>query len=313
MKFYLGVTDNNWYQYLSKINPEDINFWQPGGSTNFKVLQQGAPFLFKLKAPYNVIGGVGFFSSQTFLPLSIAWDVFHERNGCETFNEFRSMILNYRSDKDNSNPTIGCIVLTSPIFFKKEDWIDVPENWKNSIVQGKSYETDDIIGATLWAKVETTLQKYLVGKEPEGLKSQLILSEPEAQYGNSILTKVRLGQGAFRVLVTDSYNRRCAISGEKTLPVLEAAHIKPYALSGPHFISNGLLLRSDMHKLFDAGYITITNDHKVEVSKRIKEEFQNGREYYQYHGKDLLNLPNNLQDRPNSAYLEWHNVNKYRG
>lgn len=313
MKFYLGVTDNNWYQYLSKINPEDINFWQPGGSTNFKVLQQGAPLLFKLKAPYNVIGGVGFFSSQTFLPLSIAWDVFGERNGCSSFNEFRSMILNYRSDKDNYNPTIGCIVLTSPIFFRKEDWIDVPENWKNSIVQGKSYETNDIIGSALWSKVENTLQKYLVDKEPEGLKSQLILSEPEAQYGNSILTKVRLGQGAFRVLVTDSYNRRCAISGEKTLPVLEAAHIKPYALSGPHFISNGLLLRSDMHKLFDAGYITITNDHKIEVSKRIKEEFQNGREYYQYHGKDLLNLPNNLQDRPDSAYLEWHNVNKYRG
>ena len=61
MRFYLGVTDNNWYKYLREINPEDINFWQPSGTVGFKVLQSGAPFLFKLKSPLNVIGGVGFF------------------------------------------------------------------------------------------------------------------------------------------------------------------------------------------------------------------------------------------------------------
>jgi hypothetical protein len=66
MKFYLGVTDNNWFNYLSNINPEDINFWQPGGTVNFKVLQAGAPFLFKLKSPLNAIGGIGFFQVTHF-------------------------------------------------------------------------------------------------------------------------------------------------------------------------------------------------------------------------------------------------------
>ena len=113
-------------------------------------------------------------------------------------------------------------------------------------------------------------------------------------------------------MVTDSYSRRCSITGEKTLPVLEAAHIKPYALSGPHFISNGILLRSDMHKLFDSGYITITPDLKVEVSKKIKEEFENGREYYQYHGKDLLYLPNREIDKPATQFIDWHNNNVFR-
>ena len=79
MKFYLGVTDNNWYNYLSKINPEDINFWQPGGTVTFKVLTPCAPFLFKLKSPLNVIGGIGFFSSHTFLPITITWDTFRNR------------------------------------------------------------------------------------------------------------------------------------------------------------------------------------------------------------------------------------------
>lgn len=314
MKFYLGVTDNKWFKYLSNINPEDINFWQPSGTVNFKVLQAGAPFLFKLKSPLNVIGGIGFFSSHTFLPMSIAWDTFRDRNGCGSYDEFKRMILNYRADKQNINPTIGCIVLTNPIFFKQEDWIETPKDWGKSIVQGKSYDSNDAIGMEIWNKVEILLEKYLYINTIDEGKSQLLLEEPASPaYGNSVLTKVRLGQGAFRVLVTDAYSRRCSITGEKTLPVLEAAHIKPYVESGPHFISNGLLLRSDMHKLFDGGYLTITNDLKIVISPRIKEEFQNGKEYYQYHGKDLLFLPNRNIDKPNEKYIDWHNTNIYKG
>lgn len=315
MKFYLGVTDTNWYNYLKQINPEDVNFWQPGGRSVFKVIAPGAPFLFKLKAPHNVIGGVGFFSTHSILPISMAWEIFGNRNGLESYDKFFAVIQSLRA-KENSlreNPFIGCIVLTNPVFFDKHDWIAVPDDWGRSIVQGKSYSTEETIGKLLWEKVEMTLQRYKLYKQNDGEKSQLILEEPEAQYGKSVLTKVRLGQGAFRVMVTDAYARKCAITGEKTLPVLEAAHIKPYAVSGPHFISNGLLLRSDIHKLFDNGYITITNDLKVEVSKRIKEEYENGREYYQYHGKSLVILPQRELDRPSENYINWHNANIYQG
>ena len=44
MKFYLGVTDNKWFRYLWHQNPEDVNFWQPGGNSTFKVIERGAPF-----------------------------------------------------------------------------------------------------------------------------------------------------------------------------------------------------------------------------------------------------------------------------
>lgn len=314
MKFYLGVTDNNWYKYLSTIDPEDINFWQPSGGTPFKLLQPGAPFLFKLKNPLNAIGGVGFFSSHTFLPMSIAWDAFGNRNGCNTYDEFKRMILNYRKDKENVNPNIGCIVLTNPIFFNKEDWIETPSNWAKSIVQGKSYDSEDLIGKEIWKRVEVLLEKYLDVNSVKDLENQFSIDDIGVPaYGKSVLTKVRLGQGAFRILITDAYSRKCSITGEKTLPVLEAAHIKPYAESGPHIISNGILLRSDMHKLFDGGYLTITNDLKIEVSSRIKEEFQNGKEYYQYHGKDLLYLPKREKDKPNKTYINWHNEHVYRG
>ena len=167
----------------------------------------------------------------------------------------------------------------------------------------------------MWEKIESLLQKYRLFDHQKDLENQFVVEEENLanRYGSEILTRVRLGQGAFRVLITDAYDRKCAISGERTLPVLEAAHIKPYDQYGPHAISNGLLLRSDIHKLFDKGYMTVTNDYKVEVSNRIKQEFENGREYYRYHGNSILTLPNRVIDKPSNQFIEWHNQNIYKG
>ena len=104
-----------------------------------------------------------------------------------------------------------------------------------------------------------------------------------------------------------------AVTGEKTLPVLEAAHIMPYASNGPHAVTNGLLLRSDFHTLFDDGYITVTKDYRVEVSSRLHDDYGNGRDYYKYHGQNLLILPDLKMQRPDPRFLEWHNDTVYRG
>ena len=127
------------------------------------------------------------------------------------------------------------------------------------------------------------------------------------------MTKHRLGQGAFRVVVTDAHNRRCAITGEKILPVLEAAHIKPFSKDGPNDVNNGLLLKSDFHTLFDEGYITIDQDYSVDVSKRLHEDYGNGKDYYKYHGQRLLILPDKTVQLPSKEYLEWHNENVFLG
>lgn len=307
MKFYLGVTDNKWYRFLREKGPEEVNFWQPGEQSVFKSLQPGDIFLFKLKSPLNAIGGLGFFSNHTRLPLNMAWDVFGEQNGCEYEDDFRRMILDYRKDKYNFNPSIGCIVLTNPLFFNDYDFIPVPENWSNSIVQGKGYVTGEYHADNLWLQIQERLQKYLLPK-PDNKTTQLEMENNSIDPAyRQVLTNVRLGQNSFRLKLTDAYSRKCSITGEKTLPVLEAAHIKPYAKSGPHLLSNGLMLRADLHKLFDNGYITITSDYKIEVSNRIKEEFQNGKEYYQFHGKELINLPLDIKNRPDAKYIEWHN------
>jgi putative restriction endonuclease len=136
----------------------------------------------------------------------------------------------------------------------------------------------------------------------------------EAQrFGTEYLTRARLGQGAFRVLVTDAYHRRCAITGERTLPVLQAAHIKPFAESGPNTVENGLLLRSDLHTLLDLGYLTVTDEYRVQVSQQIRTKFENGREYYRYDGHPLAELPEHFNERPSREFLEWHRHNRFVG
>ncbi len=315
MNLYLGLTDTNWFNYLSKTGPEDINFWQPGGHASFKILERGAPFLFKLKSPYYAIGGVGFFVSHTKMPLSLAWNTFETGNGYGSFMEFKNSIAGYRADRGagSPDPVVGCIVLTSPVFFKKEDWIPEPPDWKKNIVSGKSYTTEEPIGRHIWDQVEERLVRYGFYDQPVK-EGEALIADPSMvhRYG-TYLQKVRMGQGTFRMLVSDIYNRRCAVSGERTFPALEAAHIKPYAESGPHALPNGLLLRSDLHKLFDAGYVTVTEDYSVEVSGRIREEFENGRDYYRYHGSKLVVLPTNEHERPGPGFLRWHNGHVYRG
>jgi len=227
------------------------------------------------------------------------------------------VIYSYRSD-GKINPNIGCIILTDPIFFDESDWINTPIDWSNSIVQGKSYNSgDNGIGQELWKRVEILIRKYkteiISGDDKSDTPNQLIFEEPLQKYGNPVLIKPRIGQGAFRVMIIEAYNRKCAITSERTLPVLQAAHIKPYSESGPHSLTNGLLLRSDIHTLFDNGYITVTPKHIIEISARIKEEFSNGKEYYKYHGCSLANVPENTQNRPSEQYLEWHNLNVYKG
>ena len=63
--------------------------------------------------------------------------------------------------------------------------------------------------------------------------------------------------------------------------------------------------------LFDRGYLTINEDLQIEVSKRIREDYGNGKEYYAFHGKTLTNIPEIQHERPSSNFLLWHNENVY--
>ncbi|HET7787015.1 MAG TPA: HNH endonuclease [Myxococcales bacterium] len=306
MRAFVGVTDADWYELLAaQAHLDEVNFWQPGGNRVFRVLEPGELFLFKLHSPQNFIVGGGVFAHATILPISLAWDAFGVANGARTLLEMRQRVDKYRrhaGDRSEDYP-VGCILLEEPFFLPRERWVTVPEDFARNIVQGKTYDLEREPGATLWRALQEAIAST---------RTPIVAEAATERYGLPQLVAPRLGQGTFRVLVTDVYQRRCAVTGERTLPVLEAAHIQPYAAGGRHSIRNGLLLRSDLHTLFDRGYLTVTPEARVEVSRRIREEFENGREYYALQGHELR-LPPRSESQPASELLRWHNENVFLG
>lgn len=110
----------------------------------------------------------------------------------------------------------------------------------------------------------------------------------------------RQGQPAFRDALLQAYERQCAITGCTVLQILEAAHIMPYMGKPTNRVDNGLLLRSDLHTLFDLGLIWINPDFTIQTAPDLK-----GTEYATLQGQPLR-LPKNETDRPRKKHLEYH-------
>lgn len=306
MDGFVGVTDYDWYRFLSaQKGIEEVNFWKPGGQQGFAAIRPGEPFLFKLHAPYHAIVGGGFFAHYTRLPTSLVWEAFGSKNGAASLPEMRSRIEKYRrAGVTNEDYSIGCILLQQPFFFDRKDWIPAPPDWHPNIVQGRRYDLSTGIGLELWIQV----QARLAGAD---LRAR-VAESAQPRYGSPIEILPRLGQGTFRLVVTDAYDRRCAITGERTLPALDAAHIRPYTSAGENRVPNGLLLRSDLHRLFDRGYLTVTPDLNVQVSRRIREEFENGRHYYALDSTHIR-LPGRPEHHPDRQALDWHSTTIFLG
>jgi putative restriction endonuclease len=301
VSLYIANTDNDWFDFLSSRGGlTEVNFWQPGGK-EFHAIEAGELLAFRLKSPRDKIGGFGVLSSSSVLPLQIAWETFREANGVISYDALRAAIARYRPDETVGTATnIGCRILVEPLFLPANSWIDLPPSWSRNIVGGKRYSTDVAEGLDLWNRL---LEAAPLGNE---------ISEPAVRYGSPTLITPRLGQGAFRIAVTEAYNRQCAVSDGKVLPALDAAHIRPYSEGGLHIKANGILLRKDIHSILDAGYATVDTEYRFVVSNKVKEVFNNGEEYRRLHGKQLR-LPRRQADWPNLDFLRWHNNERYLG
>ena len=256
-------------------------------------------------APINAIGGFGLVSRFAKLPEWLAWECFAEGNGAATFPEMQARLEKIRVQNKIQGggelKQIGCIILADAVFFPREMWIPQPTDWGRQNMRYKGYELTEGEGLRVWRECQD--RRVLLAPN---VPLELTLNQSPQRYGTPTLVAPRLGQGTFRIAVTEAYGRACAVTQEHSLPALEAAHIKPFALDGPHAVSNGLLLRSDLHRLFDRGYITVTPDYKLEVSKQLKEHFKNGKSYYPLQGKEII-VPRAIGQRPDRELLRWHN------
>ncbi|MFY3743289.1 HNH endonuclease [Anaeromyxobacter sp. Red801] len=304
MDGYLAITDQDWFTFLraKAPAPDEVNFWQP--SAHGFNRPPGTPFLFKLKAPHNAVGGFGVFARYEPATPRLAWDAFGTKNGAPTFEAMFRRIARY-AEAHGPAHRIGCIMVATPVFFADGDWIPQPADWRPNIVSGATYDLAAGEGRRVW---EACLER--ARRAAAGSPASFARDGEAPRYGEPQLVRPRLGQGTFRVAVTGACGGACAVSGEHSLPVLEAAHIRPYADEGAHDVANGLLLRADIHRLFDTGYVTVTPDQRFVVSRRLAQEWENGRAYYEMEDRRIA-VPRRVADRPDPELLRWHNENVF--
>jgi putative restriction endonuclease len=302
VKAYVGVTDGDWYRFLA-ARPEltEVNFWRPAGDREFRVLDVGEPFFFKTHKPHDRVVGGGFYSGFASPRVSEAWSLYGEANGTASHAEMRTRVGRYRRVPlgDGMDPVIGCVFVRDAVFFPLDGLAEPPPDFAPNIVQGKSYDLAVQPARDYFEELLRRLLGTLL--DPDIATWQ----RPGPVYGDPRLAARRLGQRAFQAVVLGAYSRKCAVTGDKIVPVLQAAHIRPLPYGGEHRLDNGLLLRSDVHTLYDRGYLGVDPAHRLLVSPRLREEFGNGEEFYSRAGQPIV-VPDRRADQPNSEFLEWH-------
>lgn len=200
------------------------------------------------------------------------------------------------------DPEIGCVFIRDVTFFPDGLTLDPPPEFKLNIVQGKGYD----MGDPKYMRYFADLMQLVLGTAIE-----LDFSQPWHKagpvFGDPRLAPHRLGQQSFKAVVANAYRWHCAITGSKIRPVLEAAHIRPVSpvYGGEHRLDNGLLLRSDVHTIFDRGYVAVDEKYRLRLSPRLRADFGNGEGFYAKAG-EVIDLPDRRADRPNPEFLRWH-------
>jgi len=155
---------------------------------------------------------------------------------------------------------------------------------------------------------ETNNIKERLGIAKLDNKEQNNIEIPLAKEKN-VLRKERIGQYFFRQALLAAYNNKCCFTGLSITELLRASHIKPWAVSNNFNEKtnprNGLLLNALHDVAFDKGFITISLDYKIIVSKRLILASKNNKKYFDLlHGKKI-SLPNRFI--PDLQFIEYHN------
>lgn len=330
VRVVVGVTDSRWATFLrDRPAISEANFWQPSPH-GFKALTEGEPFLFKTKHPrkypgldmpgYSLVGG-GFFEQYFEMPVSEAWAIWGHGNGVGSEQELLLRVRAFHNPKDHAplpDPMIGCVILRNIFFAQPGDELPQPPNWAASNVTIEGYET---LGRNRKADSEYVFEAFqlLQGRARVDLFWDADLTGVETawdgpKYGAPVLTRPRMGQGRFRRAVDEAYSYRCAVTGSGTYPSLEAAHIRDFALDGgAHAVSNALLLRSDVHTLYDRGYLGIDADLRLRVSPELRAHGWNGVEFYERETSGFrITVPESSHLQPDREALDWHFKTKFR-
>jgi putative restriction endonuclease len=206
-------------------------------------------------------------------------------------NSVKLKLQNFKS-YDPSYTQNGRVGLSHGSKLDEEICLEFFQNWDNLIV-----ETNDI------------KKRLGLSNSNEEEINEVVMP---VGYDKVKMRKERIGQAFFRQTLLAIYNNKCCFTGIDIPELLKASHIKPWSESNninektnPR---NGLLLNALHDIAFDKGYITISFDYKIIVSKELLAE--NDKNYFaKINGQKML-LPSKFL--PDRNFIEYHN-NKFRG
>ena len=280
--YTIAPTDYNWFSFLKETYTTGIvNFWTP---TPWKIknVELGSKWFFKKKGGEKLICGYGIYNGIQIMTVKNAWTKFGTNNGCSSYAQFNSELSKY-NDTIEGEKEIGAILLSDVVFFDEKDFINLDNRrieWSNNIVKYKTYNDSDIM-------LSTSIEQ----------KTNFKLVETLNKRRKDSNINLREGQSEFRQKISKAYHYKCCVTGESCPDLLEAAHIQSYISKDSNHIQNGLLLRVDIHKMFDSGLIAINKDYEIIISSEITTDY-----YHNLAGRKIT-LPDDIADYPSKEAL----------
>lgn len=201
---------------------------------------------------------------------------------------------------DDEDKTWEYMYLLSPPQNIAVDVLSAPAvDYLNKGYRGFTRISDDKTQAIVkhFGNLETFVEQVFQAHIPQGhIAREIEMAEKEADVSaafaprdmvdgrKKVLQEIvrRQGQPKFRKALLAAYNSKCVVTDCGVESVLEAAHIAPYLGTESNTVQNGLLLRADIHTLFDLGQLKITPDGRIELQETLL-----GTVYEQYQGQRI--------------------------
>lgn len=196
-----------------------------------------------------------------------------------------------------------------------------PELKKRGIVGlGNSSKLDAIVWNEFnqdWGSLayESELLLSNFTNEPIETFAQINIEDLPLGKEREAIVRTRVNQNFFRSTILSSYNMKCCITGLSITDFLVASHIIPWAKDDKNRLNphNGLCLNSIHDQAFDKGFLTITYDYKIKISRFLsdyKKENAISDFFLKYDNQSIL-LPDKFL--PNKEFLEYHHQNIFKG
>lgn len=294
----LGVTDLRWHARMRSDPPiGPVNFWTPT-PWNLR-LEVGSRFGFLLKAPIRKIGGFGYLVKYEELSVHDAWTRWGPANGVATREELEKRIREFAGKRSlvplpDSNPSIGCIILKDCVFLDDDSQIS-PE------AVGLPFPPQIV----KWKRFDRDLRLPFEEEFPPASFPFTLVDNPSSDW-ELTRRKKRVAQPLFRRDVVEAYGGKCALTGTDCEEALEAAHIQPFRGPKSQHVQNGIALRRDIHRLFDAGLITFDPDGTVVLSSQLQPS-----SYGTLAGVKAM-FPKPADKRPSVDALAFHRTKVFR-